>query len=149
MIGCIPYVVQYILVAYFIHRNLYLLIPFPWIVLLPFPLPSDNHWFVLCICESASFFFVFTVSYILYMWYHIVLFFLYMIISLSIIPLSIYVVPKGKMSFIFYGWVVFSFCVCLKHILAIVNNVIWTLGWMNLLELVFLFILDIDWGVEL
>ena len=38
----------------FITRNLYLLIPFIYFTQLYTPLPSGNHPFVLCICESAS-----------------------------------------------------------------------------------------------
>ena len=38
---------------YFIPCSVYLLIPFPYLALLP-PLPTSNHQFVLCIFESAE-----------------------------------------------------------------------------------------------
>ena len=54
-IVCIPCVVEYILVTYFIHNSLHVLIPCPYIAHPPFFLPTDNHWFVLsmslfCFC---------------------------------------------------------------------------------------------------
>ena len=55
-IGYIFHIVQYILIAYSIHKSQHPLIPTP-----PstpyFPLPTGNHKFVPCICESASFWF--------------------------------------------------------------------------------------------
>ena len=42
-IGSVPYVVQCLLVAYFIHNTLYLLLPYPYLVPPHFPLPSGNH----------------------------------------------------------------------------------------------------------
>ena len=42
-IGYVPCVVQYILVAYFIHNSLYLLISYPYVTPLPSPLPTGNH----------------------------------------------------------------------------------------------------------
>ena len=51
----IPFIVQYILVVYFIPNSLYLLLPYPYIAPPPFPLPLGNHSFVFYICEYASF----------------------------------------------------------------------------------------------
>ena len=42
-IGYILHVVQYILVAYFIHNSLYLLISYPNFAPSVFPLPTGNH----------------------------------------------------------------------------------------------------------
>ena len=44
---------QYILIAYFIPNSLYLLIHYPYLAPLLFPLPSGNHQLVLFICESV------------------------------------------------------------------------------------------------
>ena len=49
-----PCAIQYILVAYFINSNLCLLIPYSYLVIPRFPLPTGNHQFVLYICESVS-----------------------------------------------------------------------------------------------
>ena len=46
-IGCIPCVIEYILVTYFIHNSLPVLIPCPYIAHPRFFLPTDNHGFVL------------------------------------------------------------------------------------------------------
>ena len=54
-IGYIPCAVQYILVAYFMHNSLYLLIPYPYTVPPSFPLPTGNCKLVLYICEPVSF----------------------------------------------------------------------------------------------
>ena len=56
-IGCIPCVVQCILVAYLPQaQQLLPLNPLRLsLALLPFPLHTGNHSFVLCICESVSF----------------------------------------------------------------------------------------------
>ena len=40
---------------YLIHNSLHFLISYPCIIPPPFPLPTGNHWFVLCNCESVSF----------------------------------------------------------------------------------------------
>ena len=37
------HVTQYPLAAYFIPNGLYLLLPYPYIALPPFPLPTGNH----------------------------------------------------------------------------------------------------------
>ena len=42
------------------HNSLYLLIPYDCLVHLSFTLPIGNHYFVLYICESISFFKIFT-----------------------------------------------------------------------------------------
>lgn len=53
--SCISCAAQYVLVTiYFMHRSLYILIPFPSSFPPLFPLLSGNHQFVLCICESVS-----------------------------------------------------------------------------------------------
>ena len=44
----------YILIAYFMPSSLCLLLLRPYISS-PFPLLPDKHWFVLYMCESASF----------------------------------------------------------------------------------------------
>ena len=79
------------------------------------PLPScyGNHWFVLNVCECASFFVTFSgLLYSLasiYKQHHSVFAFLYLIILLRIIPSkSIHVAANSKNS-IFYGWEVFQY----------------------------------------
>ena len=63
------------------YSSLYLLIPYPYIA--PHPLPTSNHWFVLCTYESAPFFVIFTsllyFLYSTYKWYHTVFLFLCLI----------------------------------------------------------------------
>ena len=43
-----------LLLTYFIHSSLYLLIPYPCLACPSFSLPVGIHSFVLCICESVS-----------------------------------------------------------------------------------------------
>ena len=59
-IDYIAHVVQYIFIIYFISNSLYLLISCPTLPLPISPLPIGNHWLVLCICESVSFYIIFT-----------------------------------------------------------------------------------------
>ena len=51
---------KYTLVAYFIPNSLYLLIPCFYIAPPAFSLFARSQWYVLCICESASFSLIFT-----------------------------------------------------------------------------------------
>ena len=44
-----------LLLICFIHNSLYFLIPYPYLAPPCFLLPTGNHWFVLCICESVCF----------------------------------------------------------------------------------------------
>ena len=44
-----------LLLICFIHSSLYFLIPYPCLAPPCFLLPTGNHWFVLCICESVCF----------------------------------------------------------------------------------------------
>ena len=50
-----PCAIQYVLIAYFIYSNLYILIPYPYLAPQIFPLPIGNHWFSLFICVSLFF----------------------------------------------------------------------------------------------
>ena len=43
-----------LLLIYFIHSSLHLLIAYSCLGLPSFRLPTSNHWFVLCIYESVS-----------------------------------------------------------------------------------------------
>ena len=49
------FIIWCILIAYFIHNILYLLISSPYTVPLLFPLPASNDYLVLYIYESAYF----------------------------------------------------------------------------------------------
>ena len=69
------------------------------------PLPTGTHWFILCICESASFFIIIFTTSLLYFldsthtWYCTVFVFPWLV-SLSTMPFkSIYVAASGKISF--------------------------------------------------
>ena len=41
-------------ILYLIHSGLCLLTLYPYLAPSPIPLPTGNHYFVLCICESIS-----------------------------------------------------------------------------------------------
>ena len=43
--------------------RLYVLIPFTYFTLRPNPLPSGNHQFVLCVCDSVSVLFCLFISF--------------------------------------------------------------------------------------
>ena len=76
------------------HSSLYLLIPYPKFVPLPFPLPFSNHKFVFCICEPVSVL-------------HIHSFVYFLDLSLSDISLSIifsrsiHIAVNGRILFVF------------------------------------------------
>ena len=77
--GCIPCVVHYILVVYFISNSLHLLILYPHVAPPQFSLPTGNHQSVLFICESTSFVTLTSLLYFLdptYKWYRTVFVFL-------------------------------------------------------------------------
>ena len=96
---------------YFVTERLYLFISLTYFLPLPTSHPSGNYLFVLYICDSISFVFVFYIPHIseiiqylsLYVW----------LISLGIIPSKVHLCCHKCQDFIlFYGWVIFL-CVCL------------------------------------
>ena len=93
-----------LLLIYFIHSSLYLLIPYPYFAPLPSPLPTGTHWFVcfVNIVNKTMFLFCYinffqiphisdNIQYLsFFVWF----------ISLSItLSRSIYVVANGRISF--------------------------------------------------
>ena len=103
---------------YLTPSRLYLPLPSP---ILPFPLPIDNHWLLLCICEFVSFFVscicLWYFSDPTHQWYHTVRVFLWLS-SLSIKPsMSIPVAANGKILFFFMAEWYSIMCTHLPHLL--------------------------------
>ena len=96
------------------------------------PLPTGTHRFILCICESASFFIIiFTTSLLSFLdsthtWYCTVFVFPWLV-SLSTMPFkSIYVAASGKISSFLKKRVLIMFIPCCTIELQNWNSTHWT-----------------------
>ena len=104
----------------FCNHQFVLLTPFIFFNWSLKPLPSGNHQLVLCVCVSVSVSFTYSVlsiphvskiTWCLFLW----------LISLSIIPSrSIHAVTKGKISFFFYGRVLFHCMHAPRHFYSLI-----------------------------
>ena len=108
------------LFIYFTFSSLSLLLPYSYLALPPFPLPTGYHEFVLCIYGSVSVLlhsficFIFKIPYISDIIQY--LSFSAWLNSLSKIHFSsIHIVANGTISF-FYGWIFWCVCMCERHL---------------------------------
>ena len=116
---------RYILVADFICNSLYLSIPYSYFAPTLFPLPTGNHYLVLCIC--VCFFFV-IITYLLYfsdsIYNDIIQCLSFSLADLLVIvsSKSMLIATNGKNLILFYGWVVFHYTY-IHHIFLIPSSV--------------------------
>ena len=95
-----------LLLFYFIHSSLYLLIPYPYFAPLHFPFPIGDHEFVFCIWVcfcSAVYICLYDSLDSTYKWYHTVFVFLWLTSLSTIFSRFISVAATGRISF--FLWV--------------------------------------------